>query len=70
MWSVDISEVEGKFVVRTTYNAEIHEMEFLSEGFAKLYARGQRVHYQVLEEIRSNEVIEQPSTKSDAAYPT
>ncbi len=63
MWSVDISEVEGKFVVRTTYNEEIHEMAFLSEGFANLYARGQRVHYQVLEEIRSNEVIEQPSTK-------
>lgn len=61
MWSVDVLELEGKFVVRTTYNGEIHEMAFLSEGFANLYARGQRVHYQVLEEIRSNELIDQPS---------
>jgi len=36
-------------------------MAFLSEGFANLYARGQRVHYQVLGEIRSNELIDQPS---------
>lgn len=51
MWSVEIIEENGKFVVRTVHDADVNDMQFESEGFARLYARGQRVHFSVLEEI-------------------
>lgn len=51
VWNVEIIEVGGKFIVRTVHDADIKDMEFESEGFARLYARGQRVHFSVLEEI-------------------
>lgn len=43
VWNVEIIEVGGKFIVSTVYNADIKDMEFESEGFARLYGRSQRV---------------------------
>lgn len=50
MWSVDVIEENGRFVVRTKIGDDIHDVPFTIEGFAHLYARGQRVHYKTLAE--------------------
>lgn len=54
MWSVDVIEENGRFVVRTKIGDDIHDMPFTIEGFAHLYARGQRVHYKTLAELVSD----------------
>lgn len=64
MWSVEIFEENGKFVVRTVNDADINDMKFDNEGFAKLYARGQRVHFSVLEEIGAARLAEPSDVKA------
>ena len=55
MWSVDVLEEDGRFVVRTVVDGDTQDMTFVMEGFAQLYARGQRIHFQTLSEIALNE---------------
>lgn len=54
VWTVDIVEEGGRFVVRTKVGDNIEEMPFTIEGFAHLYARGQRVHFQTLSELAAD----------------
>ena len=54
MWTVDVIEEGGRFVVRTKVGEDTHDMPFTIEGLAHLYARGQRVHYQTLAELASD----------------
>lgn len=54
-WEVEIVEENGKFTVRTTRDSATTDMEFQEEGFALLYAKGQRIHYEVLHAIGKDE---------------
>lgn len=63
MWSVEVIEEAGKFIVRTEHAGDVRDMPFEAEGFAKLYARGQRIHFSVLEEIAlANQAAETDAT--------
>jgi hypothetical protein len=53
--SVQILTKDDRYVVQTTFDGDLSEMPFELEGFAKLYAKGQKIHIEVLEGIRRDE---------------
>jgi hypothetical protein len=52
---VEILTRDNHYVVQTTFDGDVSEMPFEVEGFAKLYAKGQKIHIDVLESMRRDE---------------